>query len=587
MSVPDNATDEPPINDEPVIDDQPDDELPALPEGQPVDVVILGAGLHGAGLFRDLCAQGVSCLIVDKGDFGSGASAASSRLVEGGLAELEIGDLQGADLAAAERNRLLKIAPHCVETLPVVFPVFSRMGGLWALLRTLAGSPTVPRHRGSILARIGLALHDRTGARHGGIPPHVLLGRQRALADPLGLPAGVAAAGIYHDARITAPERFVYELVRDGLDACPEAEAASWTSLVACIGGQLAFERDDGSQFVVRPTLVVNAAGAWIDEVNTALGAPSELAVVRKRTHVLLDQEDLRRRLDGRILRFEAPDAGPGRGWLCTAQDYFGRVLVGATDAPTDDPDDSRCDDADVETLLGSLRALLPDLQFGADQIVHATAGIYALPASDDATGGKPGRGSSMPVVEPDADRAFPILSLVGGRWTTYRAFAERATDRILRRLKRSRLTSTDHLAVGGGRNYPGNPLARSVWLAEGSVATWLDEPRLEALLERYGTTALAIAHHRCDYSDGERLPDARSTSLKEIDWIARNEDVVRLEDIVLRRTNLAVTGMLTARDIEAIAIVAAAALRWSPERRSTEIAAVTKTLTETRRMRL
>ena len=570
--------------------DAPDDldaafpfDLPPLVEGDPVDVVILGAGVNGAGLFRDLCAQGVSCLIVDRGDFGGGASAAGSRLIEGGLAELEIGDLAGARQAASERNRLLKNAPHFVDMLPVVFPVFSWLGGLGAALATLFGTPTAPRQRGAILARLGLALHNRFATAPVDTTRHQLLSRQAAGATFPELASGITAAGLYQDARITAPERLVYELVKDGLEACPDSRAANWTRLVSCFGGGLSFESEDGTDFAVRPTLVVNAAGPWIDEVNAALGAPEALIAGRRQSHILLDHEALRRQLDGRVLRFEM--AGDGR--VLTAQDYLGRVLVGAADAPTDDPDEARCPDDDIAALLDALRAVLPDLDFAADQVVCTYARTVPSPAPDDATGQTPRRGGSTPVMEADGDRPVPILSLVGGRFTTYRQFVETATDAILQRLQRSRVQSTEHLAIGGGRNYPGNPLARSVWLAEASVATWLDEPRLETLLERYGTTALSIAHHICDYVDADRLPDARSVSLREIDWIARNEDVVRLEDIVLRRLNLGVAGLFTARDIEAIAIVAASALKWSPERRAAEIEAVTTLLRDTRRMRI
>lgn len=572
------------------VPDAPDDldaafpfDLPPLVEGDPVDVVILGAGVNGAGLFRDLCAQGVSCLIVDRGDFGGGASAAGSRLIEGGLAELEIGDLAGARQAASERNRLLKNAPHFVDMLPVVFPVFSWLGGLGAVLATLFGTPTAPRQRGAIFARLGLALHDRSTAAPVDTPRHQLLSRQAAGATFPELASGITAAGLYQDARTTAPERLVYELVKDGLEACPESRAANWTRLVSCFGGGLSFESEDGTDFAVRPTLVVNAAGPWIDEVNAALGAPEAQIAGRRQSHILLDHEALRRQLDGRVLRFEM--AGDGR--VLTAQDYLGRVLVGATDAPADDPDEARCPDDDIAALLDALRAVLPDLDFAADRVVCTYAGTVPSPAPDEAAGQTPRPGGSMPVMEADEDRPFPILSLVGGRFTTYRQFAETATDAILRRLQRSRVQSTEHMAIGGGRNYPGNPLARSVWLAEASVATWLDEPRLETLLERYGTTALSIAHHICDHVDADRLPDARSVSLREIDWIARNEDVVRLEDIVLRRLNLGVAGLFTARDIEAIAIVAASALKWSPERRAAEIEAVTTLLRETRRMRV
>ena len=125
-------------------------------------------GINGAGLFRDLCEQGVRCLIVDKADFGSGTSAAPSRLIHGGLKYLETGEFGLVAQSTLERNLLLKNAPHCVEPLPTVIPIFSWTRGIGAALRTLAGSTTAPRSRGAILIKIGLALYDFYGVAQPG-----------------------------------------------------------------------------------------------------------------------------------------------------------------------------------------------------------------------------------------------------------------------------------------------------------------------------------------------------------------------------------------------------------------------------------
>ena len=123
-------------------------------------------------------------------------------------------------------------------------------------------------------------------------------------------------------------------------------------------------------------------------------------------------------------------------------------------------------------------------------------------------------------------------------------------------------------------------------WLAEAARETGLAEPRLDALLARYGTTALAIARHEAG-SDVGPLPDSADYSQAEIDWIVRNERVVHLADIVMRRTTLAITGALTARDLDAIAAVAADALNWHEERTAAEIMATTAELTRRHRLAL
>src|SRR6478609_6142218 len=148
-----------------------------------VDVVILGAGINGAGLFRDLAAQGVSCMIVDKSDFGSGTSSAPSRLIHGGLKYLETGEFGLVAQATLERNLLLRNAPHCVEPLPTLIPIFSWTRGIWAELRPLMGSTRAPRSRGAVLIKIGLTLYDFYGSRSRVMPRHSLVGKTRALRD--------------------------------------------------------------------------------------------------------------------------------------------------------------------------------------------------------------------------------------------------------------------------------------------------------------------------------------------------------------------------------------------------------------------
>ena len=164
------------------------------------DVIILGAGINGAGLFRDLCLQGLKCLIVDKADFGSGTSAAPSRLIHGGIKYLETGELGLVAQSTLERNLLLRNAPHCVEALPTFIPSFSLTKGAFAALRTLFGSTTAPRSRGALLIKIGLALYDLYGARHRVMPKHQFFFRRKALKEMPDITPRIVAGGIYYDA---------------------------------------------------------------------------------------------------------------------------------------------------------------------------------------------------------------------------------------------------------------------------------------------------------------------------------------------------------------------------------------------------
>jgi glycerol-3-phosphate dehydrogenase len=541
-----------------------------------VDVVIIGAGVNGAGLFRDLSEQGVDCLIVDKADFGSGASAAPSRLIHGGLKYLETGEFRLVAQSAFERNLLLKNAPHLVHPLPTIIPIFSWTRGVFAALRTFLGSKTAPRSRGALLIKAGLQIYDYYGARRRVMPRHAMVSRARALKDIPQLTPEIVAIGTYYDAKVSMPERLVYELVTDGLAANPGSAAVNYTELRSHQDGALAFADAAGRTIVIRPRFVVNASGPWIDQVNAVFGHDTRMIGGTKGSHLLLKHDELVRTLAGRMIYFEADD-----GRICLVYDYLGLALVGSTDIPADDPDHVRCEDDETDYLLNSMSALLPGFRFDRSQIVYAYSGIRPLQASDASVPGLISRDHSMPTLEPDGARPFPIIALVGGKWTTFRGFAEEAADALLQRLGRPRKVSTQSLTIGGGRGFPTGAAARDRWLAEGAAATGIDRGRLAALLDRYGTTALPMARHIAAFPSERPLRLAEAHGRGEIDYIARHEQVERLSDIVMRRTSLAITGALALSDLEDIAGIAADALGWDEDRRRDEIGATVAELSE------
>jgi glycerol-3-phosphate dehydrogenase len=546
-----------------------------------IDVLIIGAGINGAGLFRDLCEQGLTVAIVDKADFGSGTSAAPSRLIHGGIKYLETGEFRLVAQSTLERNLLLRNARHAVKPLPTVIPIFSWLTGMGAALRTLFGSTTAPRSRGAVLVKIGLALYDFYGARHRVMPRHKVWSRKRTLAEIPVLTSDIVAAGTYYDATVRHPERLVLELLQDGMMASPASEMLNYARLSDTEGDVLSFDLANGRARRFRPRIVVNAAGPWIDRVNAALGTPSRLIGGTKGSHILLDHPELLAALKGRMIYFEAND-----GRICLVFDYLGRALVGSTDIRADDPDGVRCEDDEVEYFLKSLRELLPGLAFSPSQIVYAYSGIRPLPASDGTAPGLISRDHSAPVMEPQGGRTWPIVSLVGGKWTTFRGFAEEVADQLLKRLGVPRRKSTRDLPIGGGRGFPVDAASRTRWIEETARQTGATAGRTEVLLDRYGTTARVVLAHEAA-GPAEPLADAPGYTLAEIDWLARNEHVVCLADIVMRRTALAITGRLTMRNLEQVAEIAAGALGWGPAQRESEIDATLTELAERHRLRL
>jgi len=533
-------------------------------EATEVDVLIIGAGINGAGLFRDLCAQGLRCLIVDKGDFGSGTSAAPSRLIHGGLKYLETGEFRLVAEATYERNLLLRNAPHLVRPLPTLIPIQSWARGIWPAILTFFGRTSAQRSRGAVLIKTGLVLYDRFGARARVMPKHGFLSRAKALASLPALTPRIKAAGTYYDAAITGPERLVLELVQDALADMPGSEALNWTPVAGQLNGVVTLAPPDGPPRRIRPRIVVNAAGPWIDGVNARLGLGTRLIGGTKGSHILLDHPELLRQLDGRMIYFEGDD-----GRILLVFPYAGRALVGSTDIPDGDPDAARCTEDEVAYFMGALSDLLPGLAFDESQIVHAYAGVRPLPASEGVAPGLISRDHSAPVSPPSEERPFPVISLVGGKWTTYRAFAAEVADRVLTELGAARRAATDLLPIGGGRDMPTTPGARAAWAADCAAATGVAPARAARLLERYGTTAAAVA--AAEGAAPVWLGDS-AYSEAEIRWIARAERVGRLEDIVLRRTDLAITGRIDAAMAGRICALAGEVLGWEEDRRTAEL---------------
>ncbi|PRD44798.1 glycerol-3-phosphate dehydrogenase [Phyllobacterium phragmitis] len=541
------------------------------------DVVIIGAGINGAGLFRELCLQGIKCLIVDKADFGSGTSAAPSRLIHGGIKYLETGELGLVAQSTLERNLLLRNAPHCVAPLPTFIPTFSYVKGALAALRTLAGSTTAPRSRGALLIKIGLSLYDFYGARHRVMPKHRFLFRNAALKEMPAITSRIVAGGIYYDARITRPERLVWELIKDGLEASPGSHACNYAELESRSGDVLVFRDYLDRRFAARPKIVVNAGGPWIDKINTSLGEPTKLIGGTKGSHVLLQHPELVESLKGRMIYFEADD-----GRICLVYEYLGLALVGSTDTKSDDPDNVKCEENEVDYFLASLKSLLPRLHFDRSQIVYTYSGIRPLPASDAGQPGLISRDHSAPILPPTAERPFSIASLVGGKWTTFRGFAEEVADILLKQLASPRRQSTQMQPIGGGRGFPADAAARKEWIAKRSTADAPKPEIIDSLLARYGTTSDLILSHIQGFESEAPLEHIRGYTQGEIDWIARSEMVIHLPDIVMRRTTMAIEGLLSQAGLEEVAAIAANALGWSEERRRQEVE-MTIALLETR----
>lgn len=554
---------------------------PAALAGRHFSTVIVGAGINGVGVFRDLALQRVDCLLIDKGDFGAGASSAPSRMIHGGLRYLENGSFSLVAEATRERNLLLRNAPHLVRPLKTVVPLSSLFGGLASsALRFFGRNPPQKRTRGLLAVALGLMLYDLLGRDQRALPGHRI--ERLAAADRPLFRDAIRWAATYFDAWISHPEWLIQELIADACKDQPRSAAANYCRAVGCAGNTLTL-RDEltGETVHVTADCVVNAGGAWLDRCSEVLGGAAPRVMGTKGSHLVLDHEPLRRALDGRMAYFEAMD-----GRVCIVYPFLGRVLVGSTDIPVDDPDRVATEPQEVDYLLDVLRELFPNLRFGHGDVVYTYVGVRPLARSDAQQPGQISRDHSVVVDPPDDTRDIPVVGLVGGKWTTFRALAEEATDRVLRELGRTRTGSTRELPIGGGAGYPADEAAYRQLVQRIAGGSGLAEQRATALVARYGAKALALAQ-RLAASGDKPLACAPGYSAAEIGYLCLETGVVHLSDLVIRRTLLAIRGQVDDAVLAELADVAAQVLGWSEQRRETELHACARLLRERHGVRL
>ncbi|MBE3070262.1 MAG: glycerol-3-phosphate dehydrogenase/oxidase, partial [Planctomycetes bacterium] len=532
-----------------------------------VPVLILGGGINGVGLLRELALQGVDALLVDKADFVAGASSKSSRMIHGGLRYLENREFRLVRESLFERNRLLANAAHYVAPLKTTIPLFSWFGGLARSGLIFLGLNVRPGTRGVVGVKFGLTFYDLVTRKNRRTPTHFLTSRGAALAEVPGLAPGIVATATYWDAWITQAERLCIELIRDARLANPLCRALNYVRPTGVEGDRVVL-RDEigGASVAVRPGLVVNATGAWVDLANRALGLETRFMGGTKGSHLVVDCPALLKALGDRMVYYAHQD-----GRVCIAFPFLGKVIMGSTDIRTDDPDAARCTADEVEYMMATLAGVFPGIRISRGDVVYAFCGVRPLPAAEGAVLANVSRGHSVRVIEPEGERAFPIYCLIGGKWTTFRAFAEQVADRLLARLGAARQCSTEHVPIGGGRDFPADEGARQAWVARVAGASGLAEARVEVLLARYGTAAEAYAL-AADAAAEAPLAALPGYTAGEIGRIAAGESVEHLEDLICRRSTIALLGQAGPEALAELADVVGGVLGWDARRRTQEV---------------
>jgi glycerol-3-phosphate dehydrogenase len=513
-----------------------------------VDVLVIGGGICGAGVLREAAARGLRAFLVERGDFASGTSGRSSKMIHGGLRYLAHGHFGVTREACRERDQLTRLNPNLVRPLPFLFPAWE--GGKVAAWQV----------RAALWAYSALAGFRRE-ARFRMLSPEEVAEYSRDVRSD-----GLLAAGVYHDAQ-TDDARLVLEALKSarrlGGEAAPQAEVVELLRADGRTAGARVHDRLEGRTLGIRAHAVVNASGPGIARVRGLEGASSRQVRVRpaKGVHLVIPRQRLH--VQGAVA-LEGPD---GRHmFVCPFEDV---LMVGTTDTFTDEVDEPVVTIDEVHYLLAAANAAFPDAGLTTNDIRSVWAGVRPLVAEDDGAATPPSDVSRESEID---ESPGGLLSVAGGKLTTFRAMGEAAVDRLLRRLPPER-----RRAAGRSRTF-GLPLREDRFDAEALAVELRGRYRVsprsaEHLVRAWGGAAPDLLEAA---PEAWRRTIGRSRYLyAEIPWAFRTECATSLCDVLERRVRLALFAEGQGLpELARIAAVAGEALGWDAERIRAEAAA-------------
>ena len=552
---------------------QRDDNLERIRDNGAFDVVVVGGGINGIGVYRELALQGLRVLLVERHDFCSGCSAAPSRMIHGGLRYLENGEFGLVRESLRERDALLVNAPHMVRPMPTTIPIDKVFSGLMNGAAGFLGLSSRPSSRGALPIKIGLMLYDWTTRHRRMLPTHRFRGARETLRRWPAMSPRLRFSATYYDAWISYPERLGVELLIDTKRLAPSCVALNHAEIARSKDAFAVTDGPTGEVFRVTAGALVNATGAWLDDARASLSdhdAGTEPFVVgTKGSHLVIDCAALYAALRDHMIFFENGD-----GRVCILFPYLGKVLAGSTDIRVEKAERVRCEPEERDYILGAVREVFPTIPVTADDVVYSYSGIRPLPKSDHDFTGRISRGHFVHRLE----GRVPQFCMVGGKWTTFRAFAEQTADAVLHELGRQRVCDTISLAIGGGADFPGTSDELEAQLtAQYSIPT----ARAAWLADAYGTRAHDVLAYCLGRADDVSLDGACPMTTAEIVYLCRTEYVIGLEDMLLRRTPLAIRGEVSTTIVDRVAGIMAAELDWTPAHKVHQIETVIRDLAD------
>jgi glycerol-3-phosphate dehydrogenase len=544
------------------------DRVPQDIQDYPFDLIIIGAGINGAGIARDAAMRGLKILLLDKGDIASGTTQWATRLIHGGLRYLEYYEVSLVRESLKDREILLHIAPHLVRPLGFLVPIYDRA-----------------KH-GPLMVRLGMIGYD-TLSLDKSLDNHHMLSAEEALEREPGLnPEGLLGAAFYYDAQVEYAERIAVENAISAREHGAVVLTYSKVNRLIRDDGRVAgVEFNDilgSGTYSARAPVTVNVTGPWVDEV---LGETTGGRMIggTKGSHLVVDPFPGAPKNEA--LYVEARK--DGRPYFIVP--WNGRYLIGTTDIRYDgDLDRVVADEDEIDYLIDETNYVIPEANLTRESVLFTYSGIRPLPFQPEGAEGSVTRshivydhargrgvGTKRSGVGEGVPRVNGLISIVGGKLTTYRNLSRQTVDMVYQKLGREAPESrTSKVPLPGGETQDFDAFA-----AQFKATSGLTEELAERLLKLYGVRSPDVLEMAGD-DPSLRLPLGPSAKVEsgvigaEVLYAFRREMAQALSDVLLRRTMVGL-GPSVGLDVdEAAAQVAVQHLGWSEERARSEVEA-------------
>ena len=493
-------------------------------EGATLDVLVIGGGITGAGIARDAAMRGLKTALVEKADLAYGTSSASSKLIHGGLRYLEHGQVGLVWQSVSERHRLRQLAPHLARPIPFVFPIYGKKPRpLW-------------------MVATGLWIYDTLALFRSYRLHRTLWARRTAALEPAMATEGLSGCVHYYDC-LTDDSRLTLATAmgahQAGAAVLTYCRVTGFVVRRSQVCGVEVLDRHSGQVRVLNARVVVNATGPWTDRTLGLRGNRARILRPTKGTHCIVSRDRLPIRQvvclfneDDRRMLFAVP--------------WGNRVLLGTTDTDFQgDFDDVHCNASDADYILATANRYFPDSRLTPADVLGSYAGLRPLIA-DEQGGGPAGAVSREHTIEVTPDG---LVTVAGGKLTTYRAMAAEVLEVIASRLRSEGVhvggcpTASVKLPGGAGIRARGaelQTLGHDGQEAEAELEEHLGTDVVAHLKQSYGGTWLDVAGRAAEDSDlGRRVVDDLPYVWAELDHGVAHEAVITPRDFLRRRTQL------------------------------------------------